>query len=395
MPLFRYQAFIATGRKVAGVIEADSLTSAKDRLRLQSMVITEVAPYFKTKKKKIIPFNELLDMTRMISQMLHAGIPLYETLVIVEDKYRKMPFHPILVDLCDRVKKGEAFSSALSHYPDIFDPIYISMVRAGEESGMFSHVFEQLTTLLKDKSRLKKQLIAATAYPLFLGSFCIVVFIALLIGVIPSLKNLFEGRALHPLTHFVFKLSDFFLNHSMFLFTLIACLTLLVVVGITQPRLRAVGDWFLLKLPLIGPLILLAATIRFCRTCSLLLEGGNPLLQSLQLTRAVLKNQILESALLQVEKNISEGEALSEQIEKMRLMPSLVPRMLAIGEKTGQNGAMLHHIAILCEEDLSRTLQRYTSLLQPILLLVLGLIIGTVVLSILIPLTDIGSVLQE
>ncbi|MGH2638076.1 MAG: type II secretion system F family protein, partial [Rhabdochlamydiaceae bacterium] len=232
------------------------------------------------------------------------------------------------------------------------------------------------------------------AYPLFLGSFCSVIFISLLIWVIPSLKNLFEGRALHPLTKFVFKLSDLFLDHSILIFGGTALLALLVFIGITHPRFRASWDQLLLKLPLIGPLILLAATVRFCRTCSLLLEGGTPLLPSLQLTRAVLKNHILESALSQVEKNVAEGSSLSDQIEKMRLMPSLVSRMLAIGEKTGQNASMLKHIATLCEEDLSRTLQRYTALLQPLLLLLLGLLIGVVVLSILIPLTDIGSVLQ-
>jgi general secretion pathway protein F/type IV pilus assembly protein PilC len=393
MPLFKYQAIIASGRKTSGVIEADSLSAAKERLRLQSMAIIAVAIYEPLKKKISIPATELLDMTRMIAQLLQAGIPLYETLVILEEKYRKMPFHPILVHLCDRVKKGDALSSSLPK--ENFDPIYISMVRAGEASGALPTAFAQLAELLKDKGRLKKQLTAATAYPLFLGSFCIVIFVALLVGVIPSLKNLFEGRALHPLTQFVFRLSDFFLDHAMLITAALLLITLLITAATTHPRFRPSWDRLLLRLPLIGPLILLAATVRFCRTCSLLLEGGAPLLHALQLTRAVLKNHLLESALLQVEKNVSEGRPLSEQIEKTALLPPLVSRMLAIGEKTGQNSAMLRHIAILSEEELSRTLQRYTALLQPLLLLVLGLFIGTVVLSILIPLTDVGSILQE
>ena len=169
MPLFRYKAVITSGRKTAGVIEADSLSSAKERLRLQNMVITDVKPYHVAQKKKAIPSSELLDMTRMISQLLTAGIPLYETLVMVEEKYNKASYHPILVDLCDRVKKGEAFSSTLSHYKEIFDPIYISMVRAGEESGALCRSFEQLTELLKDKSRLFLQLVAATANTQYLG----------------------------------------------------------------------------------------------------------------------------------------------------------------------------------------------------------------------------------
>ena len=395
MPLFRYHAVASTGRKTIGVIEADSLSSAKDRLRLQNMVITDVSPYLKERKKLAIPSVELLDMTRMISQLLNAGIPLYETLIIVEDKYSKFSFHPIVVDLCDRVKKGETLSASLACYSEIFDPIYIAMVKAGEESGALAQTFQEITELLKDRNQLKKQLIAATAYPIFLGSFCIVVFVALLIWVIPSLKNLFEGRALHPLTHFVFKLSDIFLAHSVLIFGSFALLAIGIFIGITHPRFRGYWDQMLLKIPLIGPLILLAATVRFCRTCSLLLEGGTPLLQALQLTRSVLKNRVLESSFYEIEKNVSEGEPLSSQMDKAKLMPSLVSRMLAIGEKTGQNAAMLKHIALLCEEDLSRTLQRYTSLLQPLLLLVLGLLIGTVILSIFIPLTDVGSVLQS
>lgn len=391
MPLFRFQAVHAGGRKSKGVIEADSLSAAKERLRLQQMIITEVIPYFEAKKKISIPFAQLLDMTRMLRQLQTAGIPLYEALVIIEEKYQKMPFHPLLVDLCDRVKKGESLSSSLSHYTSTFDPIYIAMVRAGEESGSLALSFQQLTHLLEDKGRLKKQLISAAAYPLFLGSFCIAVFLSLLIWVIPSLKNLFEGRALHPLTQFVFHLSDLFLDHSFLILGIFLAVSFLTFFGVRHPRLRAQRDRMLLKLPLIGPPILLAATVRFCRTCSLLLTGGTPLLQTLELAKAILKNKVFEEEIEGAERRVSEGAPLSEQTG---WMPSMVSRMLSVGEKTGQIASMFRHIADLCEEDLSRTLQRYTSLLQPLLLLILGLLIGTVILSILIPLTDVGSVLQ-
>lgn len=389
MPLFKYQAMIASGKKTSGFIEADSLVSAKENLRLQNMIITALLPYEHPRKKKKLPAASLLDITRMLSQLLHAGIPLYEALVIIEEKYKT----PLLLDLCDRVKKGESLSSSLSHYKEVFDPIYISMVRAGQESGSLARSFEELSQLLQDKSRLKKQLVSATAYPLFLGSFCIVVFISLLCWVIPSLKNLFEGRALHPLTQFVFALSDLFLHHSLLIFTTAALALSLLFITIVHPRLKTFWNKFILKLPLIGPLVLLAATVRFCRTCSLLIEGGTPLLQALQLTRSILKNHTLECAFIQIEKNVSEGEPLSQQIEKQHLMPPIVSRMLAVGEKTGQSASMLKQIATLCEEDLTRTLQRYTTLLQPLLLIILGLLIGIVVLSILIPLTDVGSVL--
>lgn len=394
MPLFRYQAVVTSGKKISGIIEADSLSIAKERLRQQKMAVTDVAPYTSPQRKNRIPFAQLLDLTQMVSKLLQAGIPLYETLEIMAEKFRKFSFHPVVVDLCDRVKKGESLSSSLACHKQIFDPIYISMVKAGEESGALGHTFQQLVELLKDKGRLKKQLLAATTYPLFLGSFCIVVFVALLVWVIPSLKNLFGGQALHPLTKFVFAASDLFLNHSILIFSAAVLFALFLIFAFTHPKLRTFWDLCLLKLPLVGPAVLLAATIRFCRTCSLLLEGGAPLLLALELSRSTLKNRTLESAFVQVEKKITEGGSLSKQIENTRLMPPLVFRMLAIGETTGQNASMLKHIATLCEDDLSGMLHRYTTLLQPLLLLVLGLLIGVVVLSILIPLTDVGSMLQ-
>ena len=391
MPLFRFQVVHTGGKKTTGVMEADSLVAAKERLRLQQMIIIELAPYLETKKKLSMSFAHLLDMTRMLSRLLNAGIPLYEALIMTEEKYIKFSFHPLLVDLCDRVKKGESLSIALSHYPHIFDPIYVAMIKAGEASGAFASSFQQLISLLENKDRLKKQLVSATTYHLFIGAFCIVIFVSLLIWVIPSLKNLFEGRALHPLTRFVFELSDLFLNHSMLIALSFGGMVLLIYAGLSLSRLRPYWDQLMLKIPFIGPLILLAATVRFCRTCSLLLEGGTPLLRSLELARAILKNDTLQQAAFEGEKKVSEGEPLSLQTT---WMPPLVSRMLAIGEKTGQIAPMLHHIASLSEEQLSRTLQRYTSLLQPILLLFLGLLIGTVILSILIPLTDVGSMLQ-
>jgi len=390
MPLFKFQALHAGGQKTTGVIEADSLISAKDRLRLQQMMITEIIPYAETKRKPSISRAQQLSITRMIGQLLNAGVPLYETLVILEEKYKKMPFHPLLVDLCDNVKKGESLSRALASYPTLFDPIYIAMVKAGEESGELKASFEELTHLLENKNRFKKKIVASTAYPLFLGTFCIIVFVSLLIWVIPSLKNLFEGRSLHPLTQTVFALSDLFLAHVPLITLITLILFLLALLGLTHPKLKPHWDCLLLRFPIIGPLILLASTTRFCKTASLLLKGGTPLLQTLELSRSVLKNQTLQNAARAAEKEVSEGSLLSLQAG---WMPPLAPRMLSIGEKTGQIGPMFSHIAALCEEDLSRSLERYTALLQPILLLILGLLIGTVVLSILIPLTDVGSVL--
>ncbi len=395
MALFRYQALSVGGKKMSGVIDADSIMAAKEKLRKEQILVTDLA-FFKEKKKEIhLPFPFLLDFTRMLGQLLQAGIPLYESLVIIEEKYHHHRFHPLLMDLCDALKSGSSLSATLSKYPKSFDPIYVAMVHAGEQSGSLPKVFEELRELLHKQQKLKKQLFSAAAYPMFLGGFCCVVFFALLLFVIPSMKALFDGRALHPITRIVFGASDFVRAYGIWLaFSFLSCLGAFIF-GLRSAHFRVYLDKWVLKIPLVGDFMREAATIRFCRTASLLLQGGLPILQTLRLSRGVMKNIPLEAIIERAEQKVSEGKPLSQQLKDSTLISSIVPRMLAIAEETGKIGNMLQNISNICEENLEKKLQQFTALLQPVLLLVLGLIVGTVLLSILIPLTDVGSVLQQ
>ncbi len=394
MALYRYEALSNTGKKISGVIDADSLTSAKERLRKEQILVVDL-DLFKEKKKEIsLPFPFLLDFTRMLGQLLRAGIPLFESLVIIEEKYHHHRFHPLLMDICDALKTGFSLSEALRKYPQSFDPIYIAMVHAGEQTASLPTVFEELCGLLQRQQKLKKQLFSAAAYPLFLGSFCLFVFLALLLFVIPSMQNLFEGRALHPITKFIFGASDFVSTQGLWIAAGAVFLFSLIVFTVRHPVLRQKLDGLMLQLPFIGEFLREAATIRFCRTSSLLLSGGLPILQTLQLSRHVMKNRLLEEVIAHAEQKVGEGKSLSEELKASSLIPPIVPRMLAIAEETGKTAFMLQNISNICEENLEKKLQQFTAFLQPALLLLLGLIVGLVLLSILIPLTDVGSVLQ-
>jgi general secretion pathway protein F len=394
MALYRYQALSETGKKISGVVNADSLISAKERLRKEQILVVDL-DLFEEKKKAIrLPFPFLLDFTRMLGQLLRAGIPLFESLVIIEEKYHHHRFHPLLMDLCDALKTGLSLSEALSRYPQSFDPIYIAMVHAGEQTASLPTIFEELCGLLQRQQKLKKQLFSAAAYPLFLGSFCVLVFLALLLFVIPSMKNLFEGRALHPITQFVFGASDFVTSHGSWLGMGILTLLALLILVVRHPVFREKLDAIILKVPFVGEFLREAATIRFCRTSSLLLTGGLPILQTLQLSRHVMKNRLLEEVITRAEQKVSEGKPLSQELRDSPLIPSIVPQMLAIAEETGKTAFMLQSIANICEENLEKKLQQFTAFLQPALLLLLGLIVGLVLLSILIPMTDVGSALQ-
>jgi general secretion pathway protein F len=392
--LYRYQALSSGGKKISGVIDADSLIAAKEKLRKEQILVVDLDVFQEKKKEIKIPFPFLLDFTRMLGQLLRAGIPLFEGLVIIEEKYHHHRFHPLLMDLCDSLKTGLSLSGALRRYPQSFDPIYIAMVHAGEQTASLPTIFEELCKLLERQQKLKKQLFSAMAYPLFLGSFCLLVFLALLLFVIPSMKNLFEGRELHPITRFVFGMSDFISSHGSLLAIGILFFLLVIAAALRHPGLRQKIDRVMLKLPLIGEFLREAATIRFCRTSSLLLSGGLPILQTLQLSRHVMKNRQLEDVIASAQQKVSEGKPLSQELKASPLIPSIVPRMLAIAEETGKTAFMLQNIANISEENLEKRLQQFTAFLQPALLLLLGLIVGLVLLSILIPMTDVGSALQ-
>lgn len=374
---------------MAGVIDAESQAAAKEKLRLLKITAFDLASF--ERKELKLPFAVLLDFTRMMGQLLFAGIPLFESLVILEEKYRR---YPLFIDLCDSLKAGQLLSDTLKHYPQTFDPIYVAMVHAGEQTAALPSVFEELSALLQRQKKLKNQLIAAATYPLLLGSFCIVVFFALLLFVIPSMKNLFEGKALHPITKVVFGASDFVIGHGLFLICGFAALLTGLILFLKSRRCKAFLDRSLLKLPLIGTFIKEAASIRFCRTASLLLCGGLPILTTLRLSARVMKNQLLEAAIHSAENAVSQGKRLSFALRLSPLIPSIVPRMLSIAEETGKTANMLQNIANICEEKLEKELQQLTAFLQPVLLLFLGLIVGLVLLSILIPLTDVGSILD-
>lgn len=394
MSLYKYQALSEGGKTISGVIDAESLAAAKERLRSERILVVDLALYQEKKREIKLPFPFLLDITRMLGQLLRAGIPLYESLVILEEKYLSHRFHPLLMDLCDALKSGHSLSEALRKYPRSFDPIYIAMVHAGEQTASLPTVFEELCALLQRQQKLKKQLFSAAAYPMFLGSFCMAVFFALLLFVIPSMKTLFEGKALHPITQFIFGASDFVISHGIWLVTGFLIVVLGLMALLRHPSLRPYYDSLVLKIPLLREFLREAATIRFCRTASLLLSGGLPILSMLRLARSVMKNRLLEEVMTQAEKQVTEGKPLSEPLRHSALIPPIVPRMLAIAEETGKTAPMLQNIASICEESLEKRLQQFTTVLQPALLLLLGLIVGLVLLSILIPLTDVGSMLE-
>ncbi|MCI0382327.1 MAG: type II secretion system F family protein [Chlamydiae bacterium] len=391
MAIFRYKAFNTVGKRITGVVDADTLTFAKEKLQRQGIFVTKLLA---TAKKELFLKQEfILSFTRELAQLLKAGLPLYESILIIEEKYRRHKLHSFFLDISDKIKNGVALSASLKDYSTSFDQVYITMVQVGEKTGSLSWIFEQLHELISKKQKLKKQLISAAAYPIFLGCFCLFIVFSLLFFVIPLVRDLFEGRTLHPVTQTVLSMSRFLTSHGPFLaITLVA-----IIAGLLLFFRKGKGKVFiqalLFHLPIVKDLLLQTTLIRFCRCCSILLSGGVPLVQALHLSKENMVHFQMKKSIEGAIKKINEGKKLSSELRK-EIFPSLVSKMISIGEETGQLAKSFCNIADIYDLELERNLSGITIFLQPLLLIVIGALVGIIVLSILLPLTDVSSFVE-
>jgi len=394
MALYQYIALSKEGRKIMGMINADSIDLAKERLRKQKVLVTKVMTYKKKGEHVTLSPSLVISFTRDLHVLLRAGLPLYDSLLTLEEKYRRTKLHPIFLDLCDQVKEGRLFSKALSDYPKVFDPIYISMVKAGEESGTLESSFEQLEKLIGRDQALKKKLSSAMIYPAFLGAFCLIVVSVLLFFLIPSMSELFEERELHPMTTAVLSLSHFLKTHQFSLLFSTFSFASFLTLFLRHPKGKEKIEELLLHIPIVKRLFTETIMARFCRVFSILFKGGVSMIDSLKLSKKVMKHGSFEAVITNAEKKVLEGHRLSEELEKSPLIPTLALRMLAISEESGKIAEMMQHLSDIYEEDIERSLNRLTSFVQPVMLLVLGVVVAIILLAVLLPLTDVSSVLQ-
>ncbi len=395
MALFQYRALSSVGKSFGSVIDADSLFSAKERLRKQKILVVDIWALEQKLQELHLSPDVLLSFTRELSQLLKAGLPLYESLVTIEEKYQRHPAHSLFLDLCDHLKGGSSFSLVLKKYPKSFDQIYLSMVQAGEHSGHLANAVDRLYQLIFRQQKLKKEILSALTYPAFLGCFCFLIICGLLFFVIPSMQELFEGRSLHPLTHCILAVSLWANEHLLFLILSILSLITSLWVFMQKKSTRCLLEQLSLKIPFVKTLILDSSFSRFFRVTALLIHGGLPLVEALRLSLNVLKNIQLEELVKGSIEKIIEGERLTTALKHHALIPPLVIRMLSISEETGKMGDAFHHLAEIYEELVEKHLAQLSTFLQPALLIILGAIVGLVVLSILLPLTDVGSFLEN
>lgn len=391
MPLYQYHYVDGQGKKRSSVIEAQGEKEAKSKLREQGLLVTTIVLKDKVTKKQNLKGDNLLAFTVQLSQLVNAGVPLYQSLTAIEEQIRGEPFHSIVLSLCEQIRTGISLSGAMASYPNSFDRLFCGMVAAGEAVGALGPVLDKLSYFLDRQMRLKKQIVTAMIYPVILGSFSLLIIGVLLGFVVPSLEGIFADRKLNAFTSGVINLSHLFRNYWWLYFPAIGGLITWIVMSIRTPKGKVWIEKTLLKLPLLRTLIIQTAVARFSRTMGTLLQGGLSMIDSLRISRGVMRNAVLEKEIEMAETRIIEGSSLSQQLARSEYFPHMAARMLAVGEESGTSVAMLNRIADMYEQEIEKSLDRVMALAQPLILIVMGLVIGTVLLAILLPLTDVSS----
>ena len=395
MGIFQYRAVKADGQRLKGSLEATSFDEAKRLLREQQLIIIGLEESAPAQKKCLkMSYEQRVIFTSQLSQLLEASVPLYEALEALEEQAQGEPYQAVITAVREQIRKGVSFSTALGSYPDTFSPHFRAIVVAGESVGRLDSALLRLSQLLTSEKQSRQKLISALLYPailsvLLVASLCILIFF-----VIPSIEGLFEGRELPAFSTIVISTAHFIHRNTVWILVLGCGGLALSVYHLSNPLARERLIAKMLRWPVVGPYLLKSCLARFAKTLSNLIAGGTPLSSALVFAKEAIGNAVLESEMEQASKEIIEGQTFSSSLHRSELIPPLFARMVLIGEETGRLAPMLANVSALYEEDSDRLLERAVSLLQPLLLVTMGLVIGATLLAILLPLADFGSMLD-
>lgn len=393
--IFNYRAVRTDGQRLKGAIEASSHDEAKRLLREQQLIIIELGEATSTKKKPLGMSHEQRSIfTSQLAQLLEASVPLYESLEALEEQATGESHQGVIQAIREEIRKGSSFSVALGGYPDTFPALYRAIVVAGESVGRLDSALQRLNQLMTAENQSRQRLISALLYPGILSVLLVAAIGILVFFVIPSIEGLFEGHQLPFFTTVILSVAHFIHRNIIWLFLAFVGGVGAAFYHLSQSAARQRLISRMLRWPVIGPYLMKSALGRFSKTLSNLLIGGTPLSSALAFAKEAIGNPVLEAEMERASREIIEGQTFSEAVKRSELIPPLFSRMVHIGEETGRLAPILSNLARLYEEDSDRLLERAASLLQPVLLVAMGVIIGATLLAILLPLANFGELLK-
>jgi len=413
MPRFNYTAFDAHGAEKSGLLDGPDARQVAAILAGRGLypadvvqAATGVQPGGRRnavgagrRGKMHLPFTrpagakELAVFTRQLATLLRAGMPLLRGLEVLARQEPNQRLRLVIEALAEAIQSGGTLSEALARHPRVFDRLYVSMVRAGEAGGVLAVVLDRLARFQEKSRQLKGRVAAAMVYPLVVTAVAVLILAGLLVFVVPKFKQIFadllKGAPLPPLTQLVLTASNAVKDH----YLVVAVAGVALWLGLQAFRRTPAGarllDNWALKLPLFGPLILKAVIARFGRTLGTLLSSGVPILPALLITRDTCGNSRAGDAITEVHDRVKEGTPVARPLEATAVFPPMVTSMIDVGEHTGQLPEMLGKVADIYEEEVDNAVAGLSSLIEPILILLLALIVGTIVIALFLPIVRI------
>jgi type IV pilus assembly protein PilC len=404
MITFAYQARDASGRIVSGIQDAlnedNAVTSLMSR-GLMVLSLQEKSIASKTRKKVwTVKETDLVLFTRQLATMIEAGISLVQGLTALYDQSdpkRQRNLRNVVSDVTTRVQGGETFHEAIAKHPRVFNRLFVSMVKAGESGGLLAEILERLAGFLEATARLKKKVKSAMTYPVIVVCIAFAITTFLIVRVVPIFGEIFKdfGAKLPAPTQFLIDVSEFVRGEWYFLVVGIVGTIVGLRTFLRSKRGKELWDKWKLKLPVFGPLTHKIAMSRFARTFAQLIRSGVPILEVIDIVGGASGNHVIEMGIKSVGADVEKGDNLSVAMSKKPIFPPMLLRMVAAGESTGKIDNMLEKMADFWDEEIEAMLDALTSLIEPMLIVFLGVIVGGIVIAMFLPIFKLNEVVSQ
>jgi type IV pilus assembly protein PilC len=404
--MFLWEGKTAQGKVLKGEVEAPNLEAVlavlRDRrIRPIPARIREKGTGFDREIKipglgEKVKARDIAVMTRQFATMIDAGLPIVQCLNILGEQTENKPLHAALSTIKKDVEGGTTLAEALKRHPKIFDDLYVNMVEAGETGGVLNAILNRIALFIEKAARLKKKVKGAMIYPSTIIAVAIIVVAILLVFVIPVFAELYGsmGKALPAPTQITINISNWFRGNVMYIVFVIIGIIVAIRAYYQTSNGRMNIDRLMLRMPVVGDLLRKVAVARFSQNMSLLLSSGVPILDGLAITARTAGNKVVEKAIMDSRVSISQGRTVAEPLRESKIFPPMVCQMVAVGESTGGLDNMLKKVAELYEEEVDEAVANLTALMEPMIMVVLGVILGGLVISMYLPIFQMGSLVS-
>lgn len=401
MAEFAWEARTRTGEIRKGVMAGDDVAAVQSRLRQQQLNPIKVSRSFNFNITigSGVGIKDLVTFTRLFGTMVDAGLPLVQALDILATQQKNKRFAALLKDVKNTVEQGSTFSDALGKHPKVFDALFVNLVRAGESGGILDSIMRRLSVYIEKRQKLIRQVKSALTYPTIVLVLAIGMMIAMLTYVIPTFADLFkeiggENNKLPALTEGVIAVSNAFVSNLPWILLFVVLAAASFAVFYRRPAGRLAVHRAMLRFPVIGDVLRKVAVARFTRTLGTLLQSGVPILDALEICAKSAGNLVIENAINLVARRISEGKTMAEPLAATGVFPPMVVQMIGVGEQTGALDQMLEKIADFYEEETDVAVASLTSMLEPLFMVVVGAMVGTVLAAMYLPMFHLADNLK-